>query len=76
MNLTGKPGTITFTVSRSVPTSGFYLVQTNFDVGDKIYLSEQFTPVPEPPSLPAMLIAFAATLSMAGLSKLRRLGLR
>jgi len=75
-NSTGVPGTITFTVSRSAPTSGFYLVQTNFDVGDSIYLSEKFTPVPDPPTLAEMLIGFAATLWMACLAKLRRPGLR
>jgi hypothetical protein len=34
-----QPETLTFTVSTSAPTSGFYIQQTNTDVGDSIYLS-------------------------------------
>ena len=52
-------GTVTFTVSTTAPASGFYLQQTNFDVGDSIYLSASFTPgkTPPPPPPPAGVIA-------------------
>ena len=34
----GGTGTVTFTVSTTAPTSGFYIEQTNQDFGDSIYL--------------------------------------
>ncbi len=51
---------ITFTVSTTAPTSGFYLSQTNGVTGDTIYLSDSYTltplgrsgsPTPEPMSI-------------------------
>jgi MYXO-CTERM domain-containing protein len=39
----GGSGSVTFTVSTTVPVSGFYIQQTNFDVGGSIYLSEVST---------------------------------
>jgi len=43
-NETAAAELVTFTVSATAPTSGFYLQQTNFDVGNSIYLSETVTP--------------------------------
>jgi len=61
------PVTITFTVSATAPPAGFYLQQKNLDVGDSIYLSETFTPVPEPST--ATLLPFAlAGLVLAALT--------
>jgi hypothetical protein len=36
----GGTGTVTFTVGTTVPTTGFYVRQKNFDLSDSIYLSE------------------------------------
>ncbi|HEX3685326.1 MAG TPA: hypothetical protein VHU83_22525 [Bryobacteraceae bacterium] len=54
------PVTVTFTVSGTAPSTGFYLQQKNLDVGDSIYLSETFTPVPEPSAAALLLFALAA----------------
>jgi len=51
--------TLTFLVSKSAPPNGFYIQQTNTDLGDSIYLSAKLTPqnvgppsqVPEPSTL-------------------------
>jgi hypothetical protein len=53
--LAGGSGTVTFTVSATQPTSGFYIQQTNFDVGDSIYLTESVNitaPMGPPPGVP------------------------
>jgi hypothetical protein len=64
-NTGALPGTITFTVSGTPPASGFYLQQTNFDVGDSIYLSETFTPVPEPSNELVLLAGVVAVFLLA-----------
>jgi len=50
-----QPETLTFSVSQSAPASGFYIQQTNTDLGDSIYLSAGLSnsspQVPEPPTL-------------------------
>lgn len=64
-----KPAFITFTVS-TTPPNGFYLQQTNFDVGDNIYLSENVTPVPEG-STGNMLVIPLAGMALAELLRER-----
>ena len=77
---TTEAGTLKFTVS-TVQPAGFYLQQTNFDVGDSIYLSESFTPngggttggttggtVPEPSSW-GLLGTSVVVLALNGLRK-------
>jgi hypothetical protein len=51
-----QPETLTFLVSKNAPASGFYIQQTNTDLGDSIYLSASLvnsgpSPVPEPSTL-------------------------
>jgi len=53
----GAPETLTFLVSTTAPTSGFYIQQTNLIDGDSIYLSATESgntnspPIPEPSTL-------------------------
>ena len=69
-----EAGTVTFTVSSTKPSSGFYLQQTSDTVGDSIYLTESFTPavtgVPEPGSL-GLLGTLLGGLALARLRKPR-----
>jgi hypothetical protein len=53
------PAYITFSVSTTPPT-GFYLQQTNFDVGDSIYLTYSVAPVPEGSTLGLLLCGACA----------------
>jgi hypothetical protein len=61
--------TVTFTVSTSAPTSGFYLEQTNGITGDTIFLSDtvSLTPLSGPPPIPepSSLILFATLIGGA-----------
>jgi hypothetical protein len=70
LNVGASADDLTFTVSKSAPPSGFYIQQTNTDLGDSIYLSANLTPVNSgPPTLtpePSTLILVA----LGGLSTL------
>lgn len=58
-----SPETLTFTVSTTAPTSGFYIQQTNLDEGDSIYLTETVSSVvPEPSTFLFVLGGLAAML--------------
>jgi MYXO-CTERM domain-containing protein len=67
----GGSGTVTFRVSTTVPVSGFYIQQTNFDAGDSIYLSEVTTitnptgATPEPSTFALGLGAMGVVLAAA-----------
>jgi len=67
----GGSGTVTFTVSTTVPVSGFYIQQTNLDAGDSIYLSEVSTitnpssGTPEPSTFALGLGAIGVVLAAA-----------
>jgi len=65
----GDTGTVTFTVSTTVPTSGFYLQQTSFDAGNSIYLDADVSlagsPTPEPSTFAMGLTAMGALALLA-----------
>jgi hypothetical protein len=64
-----SPSTVTFNITSTDPGSGFEIQQTNFDIGDSIYLSATVTPlttpsVPEPSSLVLMATLFVGALAV------------
>jgi hypothetical protein len=72
----GDTDTITFLVSTTAPSSGFYIQQTNFDKGDSIYLSYTdsgcqgpncgvSTVTPEPSYTAILLVGLAALIFVA-----------
>jgi hypothetical protein len=72
INVGAQPETLTFLVSTSAPASGFYIQQTNTDVGDSIYLDGELSNS----GPPAPIIPEPSTLVLSGLGGLSVLMLR